>query len=246
MNYNPPQLNDSELSVANMAYKALYGIQIALAQATKLIDYIVHGRILENSGIDNSDDPEVINSGKIGQVPFGLELPGKPTQLVEPDTKPLIYHQVLNTLIAKKTAAKRQRVQHFRKRQQSSIVRIRTAKLLRRRSPVLQLLLKQVQTTKNSTASQIFAGEVEAAERGLNRDTGKPPSYRTPRYLQIDIVQTDGQPMGSEHMAIQYENSVEGRIFAREKFDSGAVSVSKGARKAPFETCGTWSGPFGP
>ncbi|OMJ09464.1 hypothetical protein AYI69_g10653 [Smittium culicis] len=145
-----------------------------------------------------------VTQERFDKLHLGLELPGKPTQLDDTDTKSLMDQETLNALIAKK-------------------------KTSCEASTLLQLLLKQVQTTKNSTASQIFAGEVEAAERGLNRDTGKPPSWRTPRYVQIGMVQTDEQPMGSEHKVIQYENSAEVRICTGDNFDSGAVPVSEGA-----------------
>ncbi|OMJ26897.1 hypothetical protein AYI69_g3689 [Smittium culicis] len=60
MNYSPPPLNDSASSAVKKADTALYGIQVALAQATRPIDYFVHRRILENPGLDTSEDPEVV------------------------------------------------------------------------------------------------------------------------------------------------------------------------------------------
>ncbi|OMJ14363.1 hypothetical protein AYI69_g8629 [Smittium culicis] len=50
----------------------------------------------------------------------GLELPGKPTRLVDSDTKTLMGQKALDALIAKKPASKRQRVQPISKRKQSS------------------------------------------------------------------------------------------------------------------------------
>ncbi|OMJ20737.1 hypothetical protein AYI69_g6095 [Smittium culicis] len=136
MNYNPTPLNDSASSAVKKADKALYGIQVALDQATRPIDYFFHRRIQENHGIDTSEDTEVmfastmrallsdvaatVTQARLDNFHKGLKLPGKPTQLVEPDTKPLIEQEELNAIISKNLAAKRQRVQPFRKRQQTS------------------------------------------------------------------------------------------------------------------------------
>ncbi|OMJ08288.1 hypothetical protein AYI69_g11127, partial [Smittium culicis] len=136
MNYNPSPLNDSASSAVKKADTALYGIQVALAQATRPIDYFVHLRIQENPGLDTSEDPEVmfastmrallsemaakVTQARLDNLHKELKLPGKPTQLVEPDSKPLMGQEALNDLISKKTAAKCQHVQPFRKRQQSS------------------------------------------------------------------------------------------------------------------------------
>ncbi|OMJ17878.1 hypothetical protein AYI70_g5683, partial [Smittium culicis] len=124
MNYNPPPLNDSASTAVKKADTALYGIQVALAQATRPIDYFVHRRIQDNPGLDTSEDPEVmfastmrallsdvaatVTQARLDNLHKGLELPGKPTQLVEPDTKPLMDQEALDSLIAKKPAAKRQ------------------------------------------------------------------------------------------------------------------------------------------
>ncbi|OMJ28975.1 hypothetical protein AYI69_g1534 [Smittium culicis] len=231
-NYNPPQLNDSASSVANMANTAIYGIKIVLAQANRSIDYVVNQKILENPGFITSEDPEVTNSGKIEKAPFGTRTSRKtdPTRRAR--------YQIADGLTGverphcqKKPAAKRQHVQPLFKHQQSS-------------------------NSKNSNSSDTVTAQITGAEISSEassnhkkfdrQDTGKPPSWRTPRYVQIGMVQTDEQPMGSEHKVIQYENSAKDRIFARDNLDPGAVPVSKGARKAPFETCGTWSGTFGP
>ncbi|OMJ18480.1 hypothetical protein AYI70_g5335 [Smittium culicis] len=117
MNYNPPQLNDSASTSVKKADTALYGIQ-------------------DNPGLDTSEYPEVmfertmrallsdvaatVTQARLDNLNKGLEIPEKPTQLVEPDTKPLMDQEALDSLISKKPAAKRQRVQPFRKRQQSS------------------------------------------------------------------------------------------------------------------------------
>ncbi|OMJ14369.1 hypothetical protein AYI69_g8627, partial [Smittium culicis] len=136
MNYNPPPLNDSASSAVKKADTALYEIQVAPAQATRPIEYFVHRRIQENPGLDTSEDPEVmfastmrallsdvaatVTQARSDNLHKRLELPGKPTQLVEPDAKPLMDQEALDALIAKKPAAKPQRAQPFCKRQTSS------------------------------------------------------------------------------------------------------------------------------
>ncbi|OMJ26749.1 hypothetical protein AYI69_g3832 [Smittium culicis] len=136
MNYNPPPLNDSASSAVKKADIALYGIQVSLAQQTRPIEYYFHRRIHNSSGFDTSEDPEVMFAStiraqlseiianvtriKVGYFHKGLKLPGKPTQLFEPDTKTLMNQKALDVLIAKKPVAKLNRAQIFRKRLQSS------------------------------------------------------------------------------------------------------------------------------
>ncbi|PVU95345.1 hypothetical protein BB561_001890 [Smittium simulii] len=59
MNYLPPPLNDSALTVVRKADSTLHGIQVALAQATRPVDYYVHRIIQDNPGI-TSDDPRFL------------------------------------------------------------------------------------------------------------------------------------------------------------------------------------------
>ncbi|PVU91005.1 hypothetical protein BB561_004608 [Smittium simulii] len=60
MNYNLPPLNDSASSAVKKTDSALYGIQLALAQATRPIDFYVYRRIQDNSTLDIADDPEIM------------------------------------------------------------------------------------------------------------------------------------------------------------------------------------------
>ncbi|OMJ11130.1 hypothetical protein AYI70_g9907, partial [Smittium culicis] len=60
-----------------------------------------------------------VTQARLDNLHKGLDIPGKPTQLVEPENKPLMDQEALDALIAKKPATKRQRVQPFRKRQQN-------------------------------------------------------------------------------------------------------------------------------
>ncbi|OMJ25762.1 hypothetical protein AYI69_g4187 [Smittium culicis] len=116
MNYIPPPLNDSASSTVKKAVSATYGIRLALAQATRPIDYYVHRRFQESSRINTKEDHGVIFASTMRE----LELPGKPTQLVESDTKPLMDQEALDALIAKKPATKCQRIQLFHKLQQNT------------------------------------------------------------------------------------------------------------------------------
>ncbi|PWA01876.1 hypothetical protein BB558_001992 [Smittium angustum] len=105
MNYQPPPLNDSASSAVKKADSILYGIQVALAQATRPIDYYVHRRIQEDPK-PTEDDPHIalattmrillsdiaatVTQDRLDNLHKGMELPGKPHQLVESDTKPLM------------------------------------------------------------------------------------------------------------------------------------------------------------
>ncbi|PVU93759.1 hypothetical protein BB561_003059 [Smittium simulii] len=59
MNYLPPPLNDSASTAVRKADSTLHGIQVALAQATRPVDYYVHRIIQDNPGI-TSDDPRFL------------------------------------------------------------------------------------------------------------------------------------------------------------------------------------------
>ncbi|OMJ18633.1 hypothetical protein AYI69_g6930 [Smittium culicis] len=117
-----------------------------------------------------TDIAATVTQARLGNLHKGLDLPGKPTQLVESENKPLMDQEALETLIVKKPVAKRQRVQPFRKLQQKPLA-----------------------------ASQIFAEEVAAAGGGLSRGSKRVPISGPSRYVQIGMVQTDGQPIGSDH-----------------------------------------------
>ncbi|OMJ28094.1 hypothetical protein AYI69_g2443 [Smittium culicis] len=87
-------------------------------------------------GFETSEDPEVNHAStmralqseldtkvaqkRLDKLHKGPKTPGKLTQISDTDIKPLIDQKALDALIAKKPAAKRQRVQQFFKHQQSS------------------------------------------------------------------------------------------------------------------------------
>ncbi|OMJ22129.1 hypothetical protein AYI70_g3061 [Smittium culicis] len=248
MNYNPPPLNDSASTAVKKADTALYGIQVALAQATRPIDYFFHRRIQDNPGLDTSEDPEVmfastmrallsdvattVTQARLDNLHKGLKLPGKPTQLVDPETKPLMDQEALDALISKKSAAKRQCFQPFRKRQQSS-----------NNKNSISINIATAQSTNASTT----------AEANSSNRTAWPPvkfSRKGSRPQEGVSLETQNSPppMGSEHSregiqnpfqelppcrsgieVVRYENSAESRIFAGDDLDSGAAPISKGA-----------------
>ncbi|OMJ15363.1 hypothetical protein AYI70_g7323 [Smittium culicis] len=61
MNYHPPPLNESASYAVMKANAYLHVIQIALAQATRLIEYYVHFIIQDNQQA-NSEDPHILFS----------------------------------------------------------------------------------------------------------------------------------------------------------------------------------------
>ncbi|OMJ24123.1 hypothetical protein AYI69_g4742 [Smittium culicis] len=133
MNYHPPPLNDSASSAMKKVDAYIHGIQIALAQATRPIDYYVH-RITQDNLQANSEDPHILSAnttrvllaniaatvtqGRLDNLHKGIELPVIPQQLIEPETKPLMDQEKLEALIASKKPEKRPRVRKpFRGRQ---------------------------------------------------------------------------------------------------------------------------------
>ncbi|OMJ26448.1 hypothetical protein AYI70_g158 [Smittium culicis] len=133
----PPPLIDSASSAVKKADSELYRIQLALAQATQPIDYYVHCRIQKTPGINTALDPEVtfartmhalltdiayaVTQARLDNLHKSLNPHRKPKQLVESDTKLLMDQEALDALIFKKPAAKRQRLQPFRRRQKNTI-----------------------------------------------------------------------------------------------------------------------------
>ncbi|PVU86357.1 hypothetical protein BB561_006726 [Smittium simulii] len=96
MNYLPPPLNESASTAVKKADSTLHGIQVALAQATRPVDYYVHRIIQDNPGI-TADDPRflfadtmrvllsdiaaTVTQGRLDNLHRGMDLPGKPQQL---------------------------------------------------------------------------------------------------------------------------------------------------------------------
>ncbi|OMJ27915.1 hypothetical protein AYI69_g2628 [Smittium culicis] len=107
----------------------------------------------------------------------GLQLPRKPTQLVESDFKPLMDQEELITSLQKNQQLKDSESCAFAGANRALSKRIRTkATLLWRKELMLQIPLNPFQIKKLAISGKIFAGEAEAAERGLNRDPECPTS----------------------------------------------------------------------
>ncbi|OMJ07797.1 hypothetical protein AYI69_g11320 [Smittium culicis] len=206
MNYTPHPLKDTASSTVKKTDSTLYGIHLALAQTPRPIDYYFHRSIQENPGMDTAEDTEIlftstmralladiaatVTQARLNNLHKGLDLPGKPTQLVESENKPLMDQEALDALISKKPAAKRQQVQPFRKRQQST-----TSKESYSSNTVME----------PNTAAATTA-EVNHRTSDFHRDSTNVPSRRPSRYVQIGMFQTDGQPMGSEHSVEGIQN----------------------------------------
>ncbi|PVU92343.1 hypothetical protein BB561_003884 [Smittium simulii] len=98
INYLPPPLNDSALTAVKKADSTLHGIQVALAQATRPVDYYANRIIQDNPGI-TFDDPRflfadttrvllfdiaaTVTQERLDNLHRGMYLPEKPQQLVE-------------------------------------------------------------------------------------------------------------------------------------------------------------------
>ncbi|OMJ29671.1 hypothetical protein AYI69_g817 [Smittium culicis] len=134
MNNQQPQLNDSASFSVKKADACLHGIQIALAQASRPIDYYLHLRIQENLQITENDPhilfentmrvllPDIsttVTQGRLDSLHKGMELPGKPVQLVEPEKKLLMNQEKLEALIFSKKPEKQSQIRKpFRGSQQ--------------------------------------------------------------------------------------------------------------------------------
>ncbi|OMJ14338.1 hypothetical protein AYI69_g8640 [Smittium culicis] len=215
MNYSPPPLNDSASSAVNKAHAALYGIQVALAKATRPTDYFFHKRNQINHGLDTSEDPEVmfastmrallsdvaatVTQARLDNLHKGLELPGKPTELVEPDSKLLMDQESLDALISKKPAAKHQRVQTFRKRQQSS----NNKNSIRSNSITAQSInaattAEAISNHKTSERQSNFCGRADGTWRGPFGPTPSELLSNTTADFTHSSVQEEVEPGGQQ------------------------------------------------
>ncbi|OMJ21819.1 hypothetical protein AYI69_g5657 [Smittium culicis] len=111
MNCATSPINDTALSAKKKTITALYGIQLALAQATRPIVYYALRKIQENIVLDSSKDPVILIScsirtllifiaatvtqARLGNLQKELEIPVKLTQLVQSDVKHLLDQKAL-------------------------------------------------------------------------------------------------------------------------------------------------------
>ncbi|PVU94705.1 hypothetical protein BB561_002339 [Smittium simulii] len=194
-------------------------LEVALAQATRPVDYYVHRIIQDNPGI-TSDDPRflfadtmrvllsgiaaTVTQGRLDNLHRGMDLPGKPQQLVESEVKPLMDQDKLDALIAQKAQAKRARI----------------------RKPFCG---RQQYGTQNSTSSYTAPAQITeaaipgaAAGGGLIRDPNEPPCRGSPRNVQTNMEEAHGQPMG-------FQDPVQGSEPNLHGFDEEDVSAQRAA-----------------
>ncbi|OLY84823.1 hypothetical protein AYI68_g1005 [Smittium mucronatum] len=212
MNYSPPPLNDSAPVSVKKVDSVLYGKKLALAQATRPIEYFFHRRIQDSPGIGTADDHETylastmrallsdiaakITQARLDNLQKGINLPGKPIQLVSSDSKPLVDQEELDTLISKKPAVKRQRVQPFRKRQQNTFQR-----------DVYSSKTVIAPKKKNAVATAEPTAHVRPTDRASNfqgRGRGRGRGY-----VQTGMVQTGGQTVGLKHSEEGIKNPIQ-------------------------------------
>ncbi|OMJ19676.1 hypothetical protein AYI69_g6528 [Smittium culicis] len=191
MSYQPPPLNGSASVAVKKADACLRGIQIALAQATRPVDYFVH-RIIQDNPSVREDDPHInfsntmrailadivytVTQGRLDNLHKGMDLPGKPQKLVDSDTKPLMDQEKLEALIVSKKPEKRARIRKpFRGRQQ---------------------LGTQNSTGSNTAQEQTTEAAVPSATvraGDLNISIDRTPSWGPARNISIRVDQADEQ-----------------------------------------------------
>ncbi|PVU97729.1 hypothetical protein BB561_000339 [Smittium simulii] len=181
-----------------------------LAQATRPVDYYFYRIIQDNPGI-RSDDPRflfantmrvllsdiaaAVTQWRLDNLHRGMDLPGKPQQLVESEVKPLMGQDKLDALIAQKHQKEGPGYVSPFAGANSTVLRTVPAAILLQRKP--RKLLFRPTITRNN---QLFAGEDAAAEGGLIRDPNRPPCRGPPRNVQTNMEEAHGQPMGPEHL----------------------------------------------
>ncbi|OMJ18406.1 hypothetical protein AYI70_g5376 [Smittium culicis] len=143
-----------------------------------------------------------------------LKPTGKPTQLVESDFKPLMDQEALDSLISKKPTTKRQRIQPFFMRQQSTILKdtdsSNTAKASRTASETTAEA-----SHKTHYPQSIFRGRAEGA-RILQPDVDDTEEYwRSPtRPGPAEAKSASGRTeLQDEDADILLQNDLNGRSF---------------------------------
>ncbi|OMJ10797.1 hypothetical protein AYI70_g10103 [Smittium culicis] len=207
MNYHPPPLNESASSAVKKADACLHGIQIALAQTTRSIDYYVH-RIIQQNQQANSEDPHILFSntmrvlladvaatvteGRYDNLHKVMELSGKPQRLIEPEKKPLMDQEKLEALISSKNPEKRSRVRNpFCGRKQYS--------------------------TQNSTGRKI--AQVQTMEAATTPATVNNPSTQGPtRDVQVSMKLNYGQQLVPQNRRERVPNSLQKIGTAKQVF----------------------------
>ncbi|OMJ28054.1 hypothetical protein AYI69_g2484 [Smittium culicis] len=207
MNYQPPPLKDSSSAAVKKADTTLHGIQVALAQSTRPIDYYVHRRIQKTPEV-TPEDPHIIfantmrvlivditttvTQGRLYNFHKGLDLPEKPQQLVE---------IVRNRRNAQEFASP------FEGANRQVLKTVPSASLPRRRITKLQLRPLLPTVTRRH---QIFAGGGAAEEGGPSRDYNRPPGRGASRDVSISLEKTHRQQVGQENRGERVLNPIQG------------------------------------
>ncbi|OMJ14494.1 hypothetical protein AYI70_g7832 [Smittium culicis] len=137
MDYSPPPLNENITSAAKKTDATLYGIQIALSQATRPLDNFVYRKYREDAECAKEDEGVALASAirlilaniatNISQIRMenvyqAMNIPGKTQQLEGTTTKPLFDQEQLDKAIATIKPVKRTRLRKpFQKRQQYGV-----------------------------------------------------------------------------------------------------------------------------
>ncbi|PVZ96927.1 hypothetical protein BB558_007146, partial [Smittium angustum] len=199
MVYLPPPLNDSASIGVKKIDSMLYGIQVALAQATRPIDYYVHRRIQNSASVRMEDESiefantmrillsdiaATVTQGRLDNRHRGIELSGKPPQIIETEVKPLMDQETFNTLLTSKKTTRKPRIKRLFCGHQQILFDSDTSSNL----ATAQTSQNATQTTGNNHPLSNFCG------RGRGAHLGK----------------ANGQQLGSKHCVDWISNHVLG------------------------------------
>ncbi|OMJ08718.1 hypothetical protein AYI69_g10967 [Smittium culicis] len=195
MNYSPPPLNENITSAAKKTDATLYGIQIALAQATRPLDNFVYRKYREDAECAKEDEGVAlasamrlilaniatnISQNRMENVYQAMSIPGKPQQLGGTTTKPLFDQEQLDKAIATIKPVKRTRLRKpFQGRQQYG--------------------LYQTPASTTATAPTQQSGQNSDKTHYTTGFPYRPSSGRATRDVQESLGPTYGQHVGQEH-----------------------------------------------
>ncbi|OMJ07096.1 hypothetical protein AYI70_g12433 [Smittium culicis] len=195
MNYSPPPLNENITSAAKKTDATLYGIQIALAQATRPLDNFVYRKYREDAECAKEDEGVAlasamrlilanivtnISQNRMENVYQAMSIPGKPQQLGGTTKKPLFDQEQLDKAIATIKPVKRSRLRKpFQRRQQYGVY--------------------QNPASTTATAPTQQSGQNSDKTHYTTGFPYRPSSGRATREVQESLGPTYGQHVGQEH-----------------------------------------------
>ncbi|OMJ14049.1 hypothetical protein AYI69_g8753 [Smittium culicis] len=131
-----------------------------------------------------SDIAAIVTQGRLDNLHKGIELPGKPVKIVEPETKPLMEQEKLNALIASKKPEKQSQIRKpFRGRQQFGIQNVG---LQHRREGVLDPVSEKGTNYESFGRKQLEIFDEEAAPpttAGGTAAVETPPTFPQPPHI---------------------------------------------------------------